>query len=78
MRCNGERVTRCDTAIAVGDVLTLPVGRIVKLVAIDALPQRRGPAREAQTHYRELNRELGGSDSITAAKASNPKEQPPP
>jgi ribosome-associated heat shock protein Hsp15 len=55
IRRNGERVTRCAQDVRVGDVLTLPVGQRVRLVEILALPARRGPPREAQECYRELD-----------------------
>ena len=55
IRCNGRRVTRPDHAIAPGDVLTLPIGRGVRVIALESLPDRRGPAKEARTHYRELD-----------------------
>ncbi|AKQ41117.1 S4 domain-containing protein [Aurantiacibacter atlanticus] len=54
IRCNGERVTRNDRPVAAGDVLTLPIGRGVQIISIDALPERRGPAGEARTHYHNL------------------------
>ena len=56
IRCNGERVERCDRAIACDDVLTLPIGRTVRVIRITALPERRGPASEAQAHYVDLAR----------------------
>lgn len=55
IRRNGERVTRGSRDIAVGDILTLPLGERVRLVEILALPERRGPPREAQACYRELD-----------------------
>lgn len=55
LRCNGMRVTRASMMIAVGDTLTIPTGRTVRLVQILALPERRGPAREAQACYRVLD-----------------------
>lgn len=55
IRRNGERVTRCSRDIAAGDILTLPLGNAVKLVEILSLPERRGPPREAQACYRELD-----------------------
>ena len=55
IRLNGERVRRASRDISEGDVLTLPLGNSVKLVEILALPERRGPPREAQTCYRELD-----------------------
>ena len=55
IRCNRIRTDRPDHAIVEGDVLTLPIGRGVRVIAIEALPERRGPAKEARTHYRELD-----------------------
>jgi ribosome-associated heat shock protein Hsp15 len=55
IRRNGERVTRQDQAIAVGDVLTLPLRSKVLPIEIIALPIRRGPAAEARTCYRPLD-----------------------
>lgn len=55
LRRNGERVTRPSQAIAVGDVLTIPLGQRVRLVEVLALPERRGPATEAQGCYRVLD-----------------------
>ena len=55
IRRNGERVTRCSRDIIEGDILTLPLGKSVKLVEILTLPERRGPPREAQACYRELD-----------------------
>lgn len=55
IRRNGKRVTRQDQAIAVGDVLTLPLRAKVLPIEIISLPQRRGPAAEAQACYRPLD-----------------------
>lgn len=69
MRCNGARVTRSDLAVSAGDVLTLPLGQNVKLIAIDALPDRRGPAAEARGHYRELD----AASPLAIGEANNQK-----
>ena len=55
MRRNGERVLRQDLAIAVGDVLTLPLRAKVLVIEVVALPARRGPASEARGCYRPLD-----------------------
>ena len=55
IRRNGERVRRASREIAAGDVLTLPIGGDVRLVEVVTLPERRGPPREAQECYRELD-----------------------
>lgn len=56
LRRNGARVTRPSQDIAVGDVLTVPLGSSVRLIEVLALPERRGPARDAQACYRALDR----------------------
>jgi ribosome-associated heat shock protein Hsp15 len=55
IRRNGERVTRLDQPVLVGDVLTLPLRSRVLPIEILALPGRRGPAAEAQACYRPLD-----------------------
>ena len=55
IRRNGERVTRASRDVGAGDILTLPLGGSVRLVEILTLPERRGPPREAQACYRELD-----------------------
>lgn len=58
LRRNGVRVTRPSQAVAVGDVLTLPLGSSVRLVEVLSLPAKRGPAREARACYHLLDRAL--------------------
>lgn len=55
MRLNGRRVDRAHQKVAVGDILTLPTGEGIRVIAVLALPSRRGPAPEAQSCYRELD-----------------------
>ena len=51
VRLNGERVVKASQAVGPGDVLTFPQGRQVRVVAITAIGERRGPAAEAQGLY---------------------------
>ena len=55
IRRNGERVTRLDQPIVIGDVLTLPLRSRVLPIEILALPNRRGPFAEASACYRPLD-----------------------
>ncbi|MCB2066167.1 MAG: RNA-binding S4 domain-containing protein [Erythrobacter sp.] len=55
IRRNSVRVTAASQAVAAGDVLTLPTSHGVRVIAVDALPERRGPPAEARSHYRELD-----------------------
>ena len=54
IRVNGARVTHDHHCVRAGDILTLPIGNTVKVIALDSLPDRRGPAAEARAHYRDL------------------------
>ena len=53
MRVNGHRVSSAHYAVKVGDVLTLPTANDARVFAITAIPDRRGPAAEAQSCYCE-------------------------
>ena len=76
LRRNGGRVTRPSQEVLVGDVLTIPLGSAVRLVEVLALPDRRGPAREAQACYRVLDRsgetDLGEPQEITIQGDARP------
>ena len=70
MRLNGRRVTRQDQAVAVGNVLTLPLARKVLVIEITALPARRGPPAEARACYRPLD----AGAPIAIADGNSPDE----
>jgi len=55
VRLNGKRVDKAHQQVATGDVLTLPLPRGVLVIEVLALPNRRGPAPEAQSCYRVLD-----------------------
>lgn len=70
---------RTSTPVAVGDVLTFPIGRQVRIVEILALPERRGPASDAQACYRMLDPrgESGIAGGEPAPSAAELKEDTP-
>ena len=57
VRVNGRRNTKAHRTVGPGDVLTFVQGRIVRIVRISAVAERRGPAPEAQRLYEEIGRE---------------------
>ena len=77
VRRNGARLTKSSQEVAVGDVLTLPLGATVRLVEVLSLPDRRGPASEAQACYRVLDAQVDpaldpiAQTDIGAAKQSS-------
>lgn len=54
VRLNGHRVLKPAQAVVPGDVLTFPQGRVVRVVRVEMLGERRGPASEAQTLYFDM------------------------
>lgn len=54
VRLNGRRVNRAHLLIRTGDILTIPLGREVHVVRINALPERRGSVPDAQSCYERL------------------------
>jgi ribosome-associated heat shock protein Hsp15 len=51
IRVNGVRVVKPSASVGPGDIVTLPRGRDIVAVRVQALAIRRGPAVEAQALY---------------------------
>ena len=59
LRLNGRVVDKAHAMIRPGDVLSFASRGEVRVLKIEALPLRRGPAPEARTLYSELTSEAG-------------------
>lgn len=55
MRISGRTVDRAAALVRVGDVLSFPLHGRVRVIRIEALPERRGPAAEARMCYSDLS-----------------------
>ena len=55
LRLNGRRVERAHQKVCGGDILTVPLPAGIRVIEVLHLPQRRGPAPEAQSCYRVLD-----------------------
>ena len=55
LRVNREVVRKSGYTVKPGDVLTFPKGKDIRVIEIVSLGERRGPAAEAQTLYRDLS-----------------------
>lgn len=55
LRLDGRHIEKAHQAVRVGDVLTFPQGRQIRVVRVLALAGRRGPASEAALLYEDLN-----------------------
>ncbi len=61
IRIAGRLIDRAHAPVRVGDVLSFAQRGQVRVLRIEALPERRGPAAEAQALYTELT--SGGGDA---------------
>lgn len=57
LRIDGRAVDRAHAAVRAGNVLTFPLHGRVRVIRIEALPTRRGPALEARNCYVDLSPE---------------------
>jgi len=55
LRINGEHAGKPAQTVRAGDVLTFPQGSRIRVVRIEAIGQRRGPATEARLLYCDLD-----------------------
>ena len=54
IRLNGRVIDRAHAPVRPGDVLSFAQRGAVRVLKVEALPERRGPPAEARTHYCEL------------------------
>jgi ribosome-associated heat shock protein Hsp15 len=54
VRIDGKRVEKSSETVRVGSIIAFPLHDQVRVLKVLLLPQRRGPAVEARTHYEEL------------------------
>ena len=54
VRVNAQPVSKPATSVQAGDVLTFAQGDWARVIRIEAIGTRRGPAPEAQTLYTDL------------------------
>ncbi|MEX5579128.1 RNA-binding S4 domain-containing protein [Pseudophaeobacter sp. A-200-2] len=54
VRLNADKISKPAQNVTLGDVLTFPQGRQIRVVRVEAIGERRGPAPEAQTLYFDM------------------------
>ena len=60
LRIDGRPVDRAHAEVRAGQVLTVPLHNHVRVLRIEALPSRRGPAAEARACYTDLSPPAAG------------------
>jgi ribosome-associated heat shock protein Hsp15 len=59
VRLNGRLIDRAHASVRPGDVLSFAQRGAVRVLAVNALPARRGPPAEARALYSELTSQGG-------------------
>ena len=54
VRINRKRINKAHSPIKIGDILTFPQAKRIRVVRVVSLGVRRGPASEAATLYEDL------------------------
>ncbi|GAA6179243.1 MULTISPECIES: RNA-binding S4 domain-containing protein [unclassified Shimia] len=73
LRVNGTKVAKASHSIAVGDVLTFPQAKHIRVIKVLGIGERRGPAPEAQTLYEDMTPE---EKPVPKAPGSDGKGRP--
>lgn len=55
VRVDATPISKPSRSVSPGNVLTFPQGKVIRVIQIDAIGTRRGPAPEAQTLYTDLS-----------------------
>ncbi len=55
LRIDGRPVDRAHASVRIGNILSFPLHDRVRVIRIEAIPARRGPAPEAQACYTDLS-----------------------
>lgn len=55
VRMDGKRIVLGHEKAEIGSTITMPRGNAILIFTLNAIPRRRGSAREAQSHYQIID-----------------------
>ena len=55
VRINGKRAAACSEPVRIGDVVTVALDRVVRVVEVQGFCERRGAAPLARSLYRDIS-----------------------
>jgi ribosome-associated heat shock protein Hsp15 len=67
VRINGQRIDGASRPVRVGDVVTVALDRVVRVLKVVAFAERRGPADSVQVLVEDLTPAPGPAPPATAA-----------
>lgn len=63
IRIDGRRIDRAHAIVKPGETVTLMLHERLRIIRIEALPLRRGPAAEARACYQDLPVDGGAAET---------------
>jgi ribosome-associated heat shock protein Hsp15 len=72
VRLNGERVTAASRPVKPGDVVTVALDRVVRVMKVTGFAQRRGDADAARVLYEDLTPQPGPAPASGALGERDP------
>lgn len=76
VRVNEVKVSKPSMQVKIGDGLVFPQADAIKIVKVQALGTRRGPAPEAQALYEDLTPEVEKADYVPDVPNNDRKGRP--
>ena len=74
LRINSNKITKPATKVKTNDVLTLNYVNEIRIIQIQSLGSRRGPASEAQSLYIDLTEDKIGSSNVKSKIEKSKKD----
>jgi ribosome-associated heat shock protein Hsp15 len=74
LRINSNKITKPATKVKTNDVLTLNYVNEIRLIQVQSLGSRRGPASEAQSLYIDLTEDRIGSSNVKSKIEKSKKD----
>ena len=74
LRVNASKIIKPASKVKTNDVLTINHVNMVRIIQVQSLGSRRGPASEAQKLYKDLSAEKTGSSNIKHVSEKSKKD----
>ena len=74
LRVNSNKIVKPASKVKINDVLTINHINMVRIIQVQSLGSRRGPASEAQKLYNDLSGDITDASKIKHASEKSKKE----
>ncbi len=74
LRVNANKIIKPASKVKINDVLTINHVNMVRVIQVQSLGSRRGPASEAQLLYKDLSGDITGPSNIKHVSEKPKKE----